>query len=111
MEKETLLAILADMGRQRVPEVVFGAPLTVGDVTIIPVANVSCSVAGSGAGALASLRFSPCAVIVIGDGEPSVLPIPTPGHTTDRLADLVSRLLDEILRPSPEVGSQQGPRK
>lgn len=106
LEKEALLAILADMGRQRVPEVVFGAPLTVGDVTVIPVANVSCSVAGGGPATLASLRFSPCAVIVLGQGEPTVLPIPSPGQASDRLAHLVSSLLAEIWPPFPGTGKK-----
>lgn len=91
MNQEAWQGILSHLREQGAPELVFSPPLVLGEFTLIRAATVTCTMGQGRLGAAAFLRVTPCAILVIKDGEVSVVPVhPTPGGA-EKLADLLSR--------------------
>lgn len=89
-------------------ETVFGDALQIGNVTLIPVINVSFGAGngggngkdakgndGTGGGAGAGGKISPTAVIVIKNDEVSVLPLNSRG-SLDKIIEMVPELIGKI---------------
>ena len=91
---------------------VIGEPITVGDVTIIPVSKVSVGFGGGGtdfaknakAGELpfgggvgGGLNVNPVCFLIVKDGTVRMMPIAAPASTTaDRIVEMVPDTLDKI---------------
>jgi len=89
-------------------ETVFGEAMQVGNVTLIPVINVSFGAGtgagsgkdakgsdGSGGGGGAGGKISPTAVIVIKNEEVSILPLTNRGHV-DKIMEMIPELINKI---------------
>lgn len=108
MEPEAIASLLADLAREHAPDITFSPPRQVGEVTIICAASVSCLAGSRGSSLVATLRSTPCAVIVIRKGQCSVVPVGASG-AVDRLLDLVPRLLELLGDTPPEKGKTRHP--
>ena len=90
---------------------VIGDPITVGDVTIVPVSKVSVGFGGGGSdyvknvgtnepfggGVGGGVKVTPICFLVIKDGAVRMLPVATPANTTaDRIVEMVPDTLDKI---------------
>ena len=92
---------------------VIGEPITVGDVSIIPVSKVSVGFGGGGSdfvsknankqenpfggGAGGGVKITPIAFLIIKDGSVRMLPVAAPANTTaDRLVEMVPDVLDKV---------------
>ncbi len=84
------------------PDLVFSAPLVIGGLTLIRAATVSCTVGHGRLGTAALLRVTPCAVLVIKDGEVSIVPVKSAPGTAEKVADLVLRLRQTANRKEEE---------
>lgn len=94
---------------------VVGEPILVGgDVTIIPVSNISIGLGGGGSdfvskhpnarenpfggGVGAGIKVTPVAFLVIKDGNVRMLPVAIPANTTtDRLVEMIPDTLDKVV--------------
>lgn len=95
-------------------ETVFGEPMQIGNVTLIPVISVSFG-AGTGAGSGkessgcdgsggaggAGGKISPTAVIVIKNEEVSILPLSNRGYI-DKIVEMVPELINKIPKKEPK---------
>lgn len=92
---------------------VVGEPIVSGEVTIVPISQVSIGLAGGGSdfttknnrsaenpfggGVGTGIKVTPIAFLVIKEGAVRVLPVAAPANTTaDRLVELVPDTLDKI---------------
>lgn len=89
-------------------ETVIGEPIAIGEITLIPIITVSfgCSGGsgqgkdskgsdGAGGGLGVGAKVSPDAMLVIKDGEVSILPIKQK-HNLEKLIDMVPELIKKI---------------
>lgn len=94
-------------------ETVFGEPMQIGNVTLIPVINVSFGAGtgagsgkdsggcdGTGGGGGAGGKISPTAVIVIKNEEVSLLPLTNRG-CMDKIIEMVPELISKIPHKEP----------
>ena len=73
---------------------VIGEPITVGDVSIIPVSKVS---VGFGGGVGGGVKVTPICFLIVKDGAVRMMPVATPANTTaDRIVEMVPDTLDKI---------------
>ncbi|HEY8346713.1 MAG TPA: spore germination protein GerW family protein [Symbiobacteriaceae bacterium] len=94
---------------------VIGEPMTVGELTLIPVMDVTFGFGagwgegkaspgdGTGSGGGAGARISPKAVIVVRDGDIQVLPL-SKGSAAEKIVEAIPGLLEKF-KPQPS-GSQ-----
>ncbi|MDD3270173.1 MAG: spore germination protein GerW family protein [Syntrophomonadaceae bacterium] len=95
-------------------ETVFGEAMQIGNVTLIPVINVSFGAGtgigngkdangcdGSGGGGGAGGKISPTAVIVIKNEEVSILPLTNRGYI-DKIVEMVPELINKIPHKEPK---------
>ena len=90
---------------------VIGEPITVGDVTIIPVSKVSVGFGGGGAdyaknagssepfggGVGGGVKVSPICFLIVKDGNVRMMPVAVAANTTaDRIVEMVPDTLDKI---------------
>ena len=90
---------------------VIGEPITVGDVTIVPVSKVSVGFGGGGSdyvknvgsgepfggGVGGGVKVTPTCFLIIKDGNVRMMPVAAPASTTaDRLVEMVPDTLDKI---------------
>ncbi len=88
-------------------ETVIGQPIQVGNITLIPVISVSFGVGngigsgkdekgndGQGGGAGAGGKITPNAIVVINNGEVSVLPL-SGRNTFDKIAELIPEIISK----------------
>ena len=92
---------------------VIGQPITVGDVTIIPVSKVSVGFGGGGSdhtktpapkdmpfggGVGGGVKVTPICFLIVGkDGHVRMMPVAAPANTTaDRIVEMVPDTLDKI---------------
>ena len=90
---------------------VIGEPITVGDVTIIPVSKVSVGFGGGGSdyvknvgsgepfggGVGGGVKVNPVCFLIVKDGHVRMMPVATPANTTaDRIVEMVPDTLDKI---------------
>lgn len=91
---------------------VFGEPMTVGDVTLIPVVDITFGAAagggsekgerGDGAGGGAGAKMTATAVIVVRGSEVQVMKLKH-AATVDRILDLVPDLVRSFTKDKPKV--------
>jgi uncharacterized spore protein YtfJ len=106
--KENLKAIFDEMEEFLTTKAVIGEPIEVGNVTIIPVVDVAFGVGTGGGGgedakninrqgggAGMGAKISPSAVIVIKEGDISVIPLNSSAGI-DKLIDMIPGLLKKI---------------
>jgi uncharacterized spore protein YtfJ len=106
--KENLKAIFDEMEEFLTTKAVIGEPIEVGDITLIPVIDVtfgmgtgggggedSKNVNRQGGGAGMGAKISPSAVIVVKEGDISVIPLNS-SSGIDKLIDMVPGLLKKI---------------
>lgn len=107
--KDYLETLMKDLGKMLSSESVVGEPITVGQVTIVPVVTVSFGFGtgggeakdekaqgGNGAGGGAGGRITPTAFLVINGDQVSLLPVEKKGNTVDRLIDTIPGLMDKL---------------
>jgi Uncharacterized conserved protein len=93
---------------------VFGDPITVGDITLIPVVDITFgagsggagpdkSERGEGAGGGAGARISAAAVIVVRDGQVQVMKLKH-AAALDRLVEMVPEVLAGLKKDQPAAG-------
>ncbi len=95
-------------------ETVVGEPFQVGDITLVPIITVAFGVGGgegsgkdnegndgSGTGGGMGCKISPNAMIVIKDGEVSVIPLTGRG-SLDKLFEMVPDIISKIERKSAD---------
>ena len=90
---------------------VIGEPITVGDVTIVPVSKVSVGFGGGGAdyvkkagtgepfggGVGGGVKVTPICFLIVKDGNVRMMPVEAPANTTaDRIVEMVPDTLDKI---------------
>ena len=90
---------------------VIGEPITVGDVTIIPVSKVSVGFGGGGSdyvknvgtnepfggGVGGGVKVNPICFLIVKDGNVRMMPVAAPASTTaDRIVEMVPDTLDKI---------------
>ena len=90
---------------------VIGEPITVGDVTIIPVSKVSVGFGGGGAdyaknagngdpfggGVGGGVKVTPTCFLIVKDGNVCMMPVAVAANTTaDRIVEMVPDTLDKI---------------
>ena len=90
---------------------VVGEPITVGDVTILPISKISVGLGGGGSdfttkhssnqdfggGVGAGVKVTPVAFLVMKEGSIRMLPVANPANTTaDRLVEMIPETLDKI---------------
>ena len=90
---------------------VIGEPITVGDVTIIPVSKVSVGFGGGGSdyvknvgsnepfggGVGGGVKVSPIAFLIVKDGNVRMLPVASaPNTTPERIVEMIPDLLDKV---------------
>ena len=92
---------------------VIGEPITVGDVSIIPVSKVSVGFGGGGSdftsknpakqdtpfggGVGGGVKVTPICFLIIKDGAVRMMPVAAPANTTaDRIVEMVPDTLDKI---------------
>ena len=90
---------------------VIGEPITVGDVTIIPVSKVSVGFGGGGAdyaknagngdpfggGVGGGVKVTPTCFLIVKDGNVRMMPVAVAANTTaDRIVEMVPDTLDKI---------------
>lgn len=90
---------------------VIGEPITVGDVTIIPVSKVSVGFGGGGAdyvknagsgepfggGVGGGVKVNPICFLIVKEGNVRMMPVAAPASTTaDRIVEMVPDTLDKI---------------
>ena len=90
---------------------VIGEPITVGDVTIIPVSKVSVGFGGGGSdyvknvganepfggGVGGGVKVTPTCFLIVKDGNVRMMPVAAPASTTaDRIVEMVPDTLDKI---------------
>ena len=90
---------------------VIGEPITVGDVTIIPVSKVSVGFGGGGSdyvknvgsnepfggGVGGGVKVTPICFLIVKDGNVRMMPVAAPANTTaDRIVEMVPDTLDKI---------------
>lgn len=92
---------------------VVGDPITVADVTIVPISRISIGLGGGGSdftsknanaqdtpfggGVAAGVKVIPVAFLVIKEGSVRILPVAEPATTTaDRIVELVPDTVDKI---------------
>jgi sporulation protein YtfJ len=90
---------------------VIGEPITVGDVTIIPVSKVSVGFGGGGAdyakntgngdpfggGVGGGVKVNPICFLIVKDGNVRMMPVAVAANTTaDRIVEMVPDTLDKI---------------
>ena len=90
---------------------VIGDPITVGDVTIVPVSKVSVGFGGGGrdyvtnvgtnepfgGGVGGGVKVTPICFLVIKEGNVRMMPVAAPASTTaDRIVEMVPDTLDKI---------------
>ena len=92
---------------------VIGEPITVGDVTIIPVSKVSVGFGGGGSdfasknpakqdnpfggGVGGGVKVTPICFLIVKDGNVRMMPVAVPANTTaDRIVEMVPDTLDKI---------------
>lgn len=102
---------------------VIGEPITVGDVTIIPVSRISVGFGGGGSdyvkntgskdpfggGAGGGVKVTPICFLIVKDGNVRMMPVAAPANTTaDRIVEMVPETLDKI---SAFIDSKTGGKK
>ena len=87
---------------------VIGEPITVGDVTIIPVSKVSVGFGGGGSdfvknensfggGVGGGVKVTPICFLIVKDGNVRMMPVAEPANTTaDRIVEMVPDTLDKL---------------
>ena len=92
---------------------VIGEPISVGDVTIIPVSKVSVGFGGGGSdlasknpakqenpfggGVGGGVKVTPICFLIVKDGNVRMMPVAVPANTTaDRIVEMVPDTLDKI---------------
>ena len=92
---------------------VIGDPITVGDVTIVPVSKVSVGFGGGGSdfasknpgkqenpfggGVGGGVKVTPICFLIVKDGNVRMMPVAAPANTTaDRIVEMVPDTLDKI---------------
>ncbi len=93
---------------------VIGAPITAGDVTLVPVSRLSFGVGAGGCdfaskeqkpgsennfggGGAAGVKIEPVAFLVVRGGTVKLLPVaPPPDGALDRVVDMVPELVDKV---------------
>jgi|GEM_PF-623873 len=114
--KEILEQMGEDLKSYAQTETVFGKPLKVEGVTMVPVCRMSVGYGGgggegegqdeqsaggkgAGAGAGGGVKVEPAALVVIKDGEVSAISIQSEKEsTTNKLLDLVPKALDKFIQ-------------
>lgn len=114
--KENLKAIFQEMEDFLTTKAVVGEPIEVGDITLIPVINVTFGMGTGGgnrdrakdkehkeggAGAGLGAKISPTAVIVIKQGEITVMPL-NGNAGVERLIEMVPDILKKIKRKTSQ---------
>lgn len=107
--KEYLETLMKDLSKMLSSESVVGEPITVGQVTIVPVVTVSFGFGtgggegkdekqngGNGAGGGAGGRITPTAFLVVNGDQVTLLPVEKKGNTVDRLIDTIPGLVDKL---------------
>lgn len=106
--RDNLKAIFDEMEHFLTTKAVVGEPIEVGEITLIPVINITFGIgtgAGGGEDSKSSTRegggaglgakISPSAVIVVKEGDISVIPLGSSGGI-ERLIDMVPELLKKV---------------
>ncbi len=117
--KDNLKAIFDELENFLTTKAVVGEPIEVGDITLIPVINVTFGMGTGGGeggkshsnsqeGGAAGLgaKISPTAVIVIKEGDISVIPL-NRGGGMDQLVDMVPELLRKFKTKSRPGGTAE----
>ena len=105
-----LLGVTMDRIKEMVDvDTVIGTPITVGDVTLIPISKVTCGFAGGGTdlptktekelfggGSGAGVSVTPIAMLCVRDGHTSVLPLQANPTTTDKLVSMIPDMVDRV---------------
>lgn len=107
--RDYLETLMKDLSKMLSSESVIGEPITVGQVTIVPVVTVSFGfgtgggegkdekqLGGTGAGGGAGGRISPTAFLVVNGDQVTLLPVEKKGNTVDRLIDTIPGLMDKL---------------
>jgi len=107
MAAEMMNTLLATLEKHLDIKTIIGEPMTVGNVTLIPVMNLTYGFGagggegrdekqgGSGFGGGGGARLSAKAVIVIKDGDVSVLPLGK-GSAIDKIVENIPGILEKI---------------
>jgi uncharacterized spore protein YtfJ len=118
--KDNLKAIFQEMEDFLTTKAVIGEPIEVGEITLIPVINVTfgmgtggggeyakdSSCQGGGAGAGLGAKISPTAVMVIKEGDISVIPL-NGNAGVERLIEMVPDILKKIRKKAAQ-GENKG---
>lgn len=112
-----LTSLFEKLERTLKTETVVGEPLEVGGVTLVPIIGVSFGLAGgggagkeggqegTGSGAGAGCKISPNAVLVIKDGEVSMIPLQGRG-SLEKLFEMAPDIISKF-----NLGAQEGETK
>ncbi|MBY6275869.1 GerW family sporulation protein [Symbiobacterium thermophilum] len=107
MAAEMLNSVMATLEKHLHIKSIVGEPMTVGDVTLIPVMDLTFGFGagggegrdekqgGSGVGGGGGARLAAKAVIVIKDGEVSVLPLGR-GTAIDKIVEKIPGILEKV---------------
>ncbi len=107
MAAEMLNSVMATLEKHLHIKSIVGEPMTVGDVTLIPVMDLTFGFGagggegrdekqgGSGVGGGGGARLAAKAVIVIKDGEVSVLPLGR-GTAIDKIMEKIPGILEKV---------------
>ncbi|MBP2016960.1 putative spore protein YtfJ [Symbiobacterium terraclitae] len=107
MAVEIMDSVIAALEKHLSTKTVVGEPITMGSVTLIPVVDLMFGFGagggegrdekqgGSGSGGGAGARLSARAVIVVRDGDVSVLPLGK-GGAIDRIVEAIPGLVEKI---------------
>ncbi len=106
--KESIESILSNFEKFIKTETVIGEPIVIGEVTLVPVISVSfgCgagsgsgadknSINGNGTGGAGAAKISPNAIVVIKNGEVSVLPINSKNNL-EQLLNMVPEIISKV---------------
>lgn len=114
MRDEMMATMLETLERHLSTETIVGKPVSIGDITLIPVMDLMFGYGGgagegsgdnkqggSGSGGGAGARLSAKAMVVIRDGEVQVLPF-AKGGTLEKILDAIPGLVEKFKQPRSE---------
>ncbi len=116
---ESMKVLFDHLEKMLQAKTVFGDPITVGDITLIPVVDIAFGAAsgggadkgerGEGAGGGAGAKISAAAVVVVRDGQVQVMKLKH-AAAIDRIIELVPDFLEGLKKDRP-VKDKNGEEK
>ncbi|HWQ60852.1 MAG TPA: spore germination protein GerW family protein [Negativicutes bacterium] len=107
---ESMKVLFDHLEKMLQAKTVFGDPITIGDITLIPVVDITFGAGsgggadkgerGEGAGGGAGAKISAAAVVVVRDGQVQVMKLKH-AAALDRLIELVPDLLEGLKKDKP----------